>query len=61
MAAGMKVVRILSISESGGYYPQPPVMYAKGMTADAASAPTPVSAGEVSLNANLSVLFELAP
>ncbi len=60
-AAGLKVVRILSISESGGYVPQPPVMYARAMMADGAGAPTPVAAGEVSMNANVTVLFELAP
>ena len=60
-AAGLKVVRILTISESGGYYPpQPRVMYAKAAM-DSAAAPTPVAPGEVSLNANVSVTFELAP
>jgi uncharacterized protein YggE len=59
-AAGLKVVRILSISESGGYMPQPQVMYAKAAMADMA-APTPVAPGEVSMNAQVSVLFELAP
>jgi uncharacterized protein YggE len=54
------VVRILSISESGGYMPQPQVMYAKAAMADMA-APTPVAPGEVSMNAQVSVLFELAP
>jgi uncharacterized protein len=60
-AAGLKVVRVLSISESGGYVPQPPVMYARAAMADMAAAPTPVAAGEVSLSASVSVLFELAP
>jgi uncharacterized protein YggE len=61
-AAGLKVARILTISESGGYYPQPPVMYAKAAMADmAAAAPTPVAPGEVSMNANVTVAFELAP
>jgi len=60
-AAGLKVVRILSISESGGYSPQPPVMYARAMIADAGGAPTPVAAGEVAMTANVTVLFELSP
>lgn len=61
-AAGLKVSRILTISESGGYYPQPPVMYAKAAMADMAqSAPTPVAPGEVSMNANVTVAFELTP
>ena len=60
-AAGLKVVRILSISESGGYVPQPPVVYARAAMADMAGAPTPVAAGEVSLTASVTVMFELAP
>ncbi len=59
-AAGLKVVRILTITESGGYSPPRPVMYAKMAMADMA-APSPVAAGEVSLSTNVSVLFELAP
>lgn len=59
-AAGLRVVRVLTISESGGYAPQPPIMYARAAMADMASAP-PVAAGEVSLTMNVSVTFELAP
>lgn len=59
-AAGLRVVRILTISESGGYSPPQPVMYVKAaMMADAA--PTPVAAGQLDLTANVSVQFELAP
>ncbi len=58
-AAGLRVVRILTISESGGYAPQP-VMFAKAaMMADAA--PTPVAAGQLDMTASVSVQFELAP
>ncbi len=60
-AAGLKVVRVLSISESGGYVPQPQVMYTRATMADMAGAPTPVAAGEVAMSANVTVLFELAP
>lgn len=60
-AAGLKVLRVLSISEGGGYVPQPPVLYARAAMADMAAAPTPVSAGEVSMNVSVTVLFELAP
>ena len=59
-AAGLKVVRILTISESGGYVPQPQVMYTRAAMADSA-APTPVAAGEVSMTSSVTVLFELAP
>ena len=57
-AAGLRVVRIVSISESGGYSPPQP-MYARAMKADAES--TPISAGEVEAQVSLVVQFELAP
>jgi uncharacterized protein YggE len=57
-AIGMKVLRIVSIGESGGYSPPRP-MYRMAM-ADSAGAP-PVAAGEVSLEMNVTVQFELAP
>jgi uncharacterized protein YggE len=57
-AAGLKVVRIVSISESGGYAPpMPVVMYRRDAMAEAA--PAPVAAGEVSLNVSVTVQFEL--
>lgn len=59
-AAGLRVVRIVSISESGGYA-APPV-YARIAMADAAAdAATPVAAGEVEAQVSLTVQFELAP
>lgn len=57
-AAGLRVVRIVSISESGGVAPPQPV-YMRAMKADAA--PTPIAVGEVEAEVNLSVQFELAP
>ena len=57
-AAGLRVVRIVSITEGGGYSPPQP-MYAKAMMADAGS--TPVSAGEVEAAVSVTVQFELAP
>ena len=59
-AAGMHVGKIVSISESGGYMPQPKMMYARAAMADMA-APTPVAAGEVSLSISVSVQFKLVP
>lgn len=60
-AAGLRVVRIISISEGGGYSPPQPV-YAMAKMADAAgAAPTPISAGEVEAQVNVTVQFELAP
>jgi uncharacterized protein YggE len=58
-AAGLRVVRILSISESGGYS-GPPVMYAR-VAADSMAAAPPVQAGELQVESTVTVQFELAP
>ena len=58
-AAGLRVVRIVSISEGGGYSPPVPVYTMAMKAADAA--PTPISAGEVEAGASVTVQFELAP
>lgn len=58
-AAGLTVKRILTISESGGYAPQPMVMYARADAMMAKAAPSPVAAGEVQVAANVTVTFEL--
>jgi uncharacterized protein len=60
-AAGLRVVRIISIGESGGYSPQPMMVNARMAMADMGGAPTPVAAGEVSMNVSVNVTFELAP
>ena len=57
-AAGLTVKRILTISESGGYAPQPMVMFARAEKMMAA-APSPVAAGEVQVAASVTVTFEL--
>lgn len=59
-ATGLKVARIVSISESGGYSPQP-IMYARKAMMDSASPAPPVAAGELELTVNVTVQFELAP
>jgi uncharacterized protein len=59
-AAGLRVVRILTISEGGGYQPPMPVMFAKAERAGDASS-TPVSAGQVEAQVSVAVQFELAP
>lgn len=57
-ADGLKVARVLSIGESGGYVPAPRVfMAAKAM--DAMS--TPVASGEVATSVTVNVQYELAP
>lgn len=59
-AAGLKVKRIVSISEGGGFTPPVPMVYAKaGMMAEAAA--TPVVSGELTMATTVSVQFELAP
>ncbi len=58
-AAGLKVKRIVSITESGGYSPDPmPMARMMGMAKDEAYS-TPIAAGEVGYSANVTVLFEL--
>jgi len=61
-AAGLRVVGILSISESGGYSPPQPVVYQRAMAEMAPPAPPPpVMGGELETNVNLTVQYELAP
>jgi uncharacterized protein YggE len=57
-AVGMKVARIVSISESGGYSAPMPMYRMAAQSADAAA---PIAPGEVSLEMNVTVQFELAP
>jgi len=59
-ATGLSVRRIVTISESGSHAPGPPVAYARAMAMDVAEA-TPVVTGEVEMQANVTVTFELAP
>lgn len=59
-AAGLRLVRLVSLTESGGYTPQPPrPMYAMAR-AQAADA-TPVAAGEVEVRVDVTATYELAP
>jgi uncharacterized protein YggE len=64
-ATGLRIVRILSISESGGYYGPPPVVFAVGERDGGMPPPppppAPVQAGELQMTANVTVLYELAP
>ena len=59
-ALGLRVRRIVSISEGGGFMP-PPMPMMRAMAADASFArkETAVSPGEATLSANLDVVFEL--
>lgn len=60
-AAGLKVLRILTINESGGYYPVAPVMFSRAEAAAPPPPAPPVQAGELQLTTSVSVVFELAP
>ena len=55
---GLKVRRIVSISEGGASFPRPMPMM-RAMAADAMMKETAVSPGETSLSVNLDVVFEL--
>jgi hypothetical protein len=57
-AAGLKVRRIISITEGGSFDPGPRPMMMKA-SMDAAPAAPPVAPGEVSLNVNVTMTFEL--
>ena len=59
-AAGLRVKRILTISESGGYEPQAPRPMLRAM-AMKAEADTPVVPGEVALTVTVNMSFELEP
>jgi uncharacterized protein YggE len=54
----LRVVRVVSISESGGSYPAPPPMpmYAR---AESAQADSKIDPGEQKLQVNLAMTFEL--
>jgi uncharacterized protein YggE len=61
--AGMRVVRIVSINEGGGYSQPQPVMYRMAQMDAAAPPPppAPVQPGELEVGSSLTVQFELAP
>jgi uncharacterized protein YggE len=58
-AAGLKVKRIVTISEGGGWAPTPVPMMAMARMEMAAPEPTPIAGGEVSFSASINVVFEL--
>ncbi|MGB7404548.1 MAG: SIMPL domain-containing protein [Pacificimonas sp.] len=57
-AAGMRVARIVSISEGGGSYMPRPVPQMARMAMDE-SASTPIQPGELNLGVNVNVVYEL--
>ena len=58
-AAGLRIKRIITLSESGGYQPGPQPMMVKMARDSMAEASTPVVPGEVALTINLTVVYEL--
>lgn len=63
-AAGLRIVRIVSIAEGGGFYgPQPRFRFGEAMAVSAPPPPppAPVQAGEMEMSATVSVVFELSP
>ncbi len=56
--AGMKVKRVISINESGGYQPPMPI-YREMAMAKVDAVETPVAPGEVTMNVSLNVQIEL--
>jgi len=63
-ATGLRVVRILSISEGGGYYGPQQLVFNDAMSAGiklGSPPPSPVQPGELQMTASVTVLYELAP
>jgi uncharacterized protein YggE len=56
---GMRVVRVVSVNESGGYYPPPPAPPAATMARAYESAQTRIEPGEQKLQVTLAMTFEL--
>ena len=54
---GLRVVRVVAVSDTGGNYPVPPPMVM--MRAEAADASTKIDPGEQKLQVNLAMTFEL--
>jgi uncharacterized protein YggE len=57
-AAGMKLGRLVNLSEGGGYQPQP-MMRTFAAAKMSASAPTPVEPGELTIRVEVSAVYEL--
>lgn len=58
-AAGLRVVRLVNLAESGGYTPRPPVMMMRAMAESADAGSTPVQPGEVGVRVDVTAVYEL--
>jgi len=58
-ALGMRVVRLLSVSEGGGYSPRPPMPMVMMARSEAADAKTSIDPGTQDLEVTLAMSFEL--
>ena len=60
-AAGVKVVRLVSLNEQSAFMPQTPYPAIRAMAAEMSSAATPVSPGELTLNLSINATYEVTP
>ena len=58
-AMGMRVARLVSLSESGGYTPPRPMPMARMAMMDVAANQTPVQPGEVEVRVDVTAVYEL--
>jgi uncharacterized protein YggE len=59
-AAGLRVARLVTLSESGGYTPRPPVVMMRQVMAESVDASTPVQPGQVGVRVDVTAVYELA-
>lgn len=59
-ATGLRIARLVNLSEGGGYSPPPPRPYAMARMAAADAAQTPVEPGELRVRVEVSGMYELA-
>jgi uncharacterized protein YggE len=59
-ATGLRVARLVNLSEGGGYVPQPPRPMFRMAAQLAEAAPTPVQPGELAVRIDVTGLYELA-
>lgn len=59
-ATGYHIARLVNLSEGGGYEPQPPRAMGEVIVTASKRMATPVAAGELTVRADVSAVFELA-